>query len=100
MSKPLWTASEMTEATGGQASADFAVGGISIDTRTLEPGDLFVALKGDNSDGHLYVDSAFAKGASAALVSQKVDAKGPLFEVSDTLKGLEALGIAARRRAR
>ena len=99
MSKPLWTAAEMTEATGGSASADFAVSGVSIDTRTLEPGDLFVALKGENGDGHLYVDGAFAKGAGAALVSQKVDAKGPLFMVPDTLRGLEALGVAARRRA-
>jgi UDP-N-acetylmuramoyl-tripeptide--D-alanyl-D-alanine ligase len=100
MNEPLWTAEETVAATGGKASAPFTVSGISIDTRTLERGDLFVALKGDNNDGHRFVADAFAKGAAAALVSAPVDAKGPLLEVTDTLKGLEALGSAARRRSR
>ena len=46
------------------------VGGISIDTRTLEPGDLFFAIKGDNSDGHDYVAEAFERGAAAAVVDE------------------------------
>ena len=49
------------------------VGGISIDTRTLAPGDLFFAIKGDNSDGHDYVGAAFARGAAAAVVKADAD---------------------------
>ena len=52
----------------GKASARFAVNGLSIDTRTLKAGDLFVALKGDNRDGHDFVAAAFAAKAGAALV--------------------------------
>jgi UDP-N-acetylmuramoyl-tripeptide--D-alanyl-D-alanine ligase len=62
----------------------------------LEPGDLFVALKGPNQDGHRYVEQAFARGAAAALVSDGVEAPGPLLRVADTQKALEALGRARR----
>jgi UDP-N-acetylmuramoyl-tripeptide--D-alanyl-D-alanine ligase len=100
MTAPLWTSDEAVAATGGSASAPFVAGGISIDTRTLEEGDLFIALKGDNRDGHVYVADALAKGAAAALVSEPVEAKGPLLRVQDTLKGLNALGAASRKRSR
>ena len=93
----LWTLKEIAQACGSRANADAAVNGISIDTRTLQPGDLFVALK-DVRDGHAFVADALAKGAAAALVSQDVpgvpDAK--LVRVSDTLNGLEQLGRARR----
>jgi UDP-N-acetylmuramoyl-tripeptide--D-alanyl-D-alanine ligase len=64
----LWTADEIARATGGRATGAFAATGVSIDTRTLEPGDLFVALGGVR-DGHEFLDAAFAKGAAGALVS-------------------------------
>jgi UDP-N-acetylmuramoyl-tripeptide--D-alanyl-D-alanine ligase len=97
MTEPLWTSAAIGQATGGRAVGPaFAVGGISIDTRTLAPGDLFVALTGD-SDGHAYVAQALAKGAAGVLVSKP--AEGPAIVVDDTLKALERLGLAARDRA-
>ncbi|WP_421930928.1 UDP-N-acetylmuramoyl-tripeptide--D-alanyl-D-alanine ligase [Phenylobacterium sp.] len=92
----LWTADEIAEATGGQVVGDFAVDGVSIDTRSIETGDLFVALAGVR-DGHEFVAPALAKGAAGSLVSQAVD--GPHVLVEDTFKALERLGEAARVRA-
>ena len=65
----LWTSAEAEAATLGKASRAFAVNGLSIDTRTLKEGDLFVALKGDNRDGHDFVRAAFEAKAGAALVT-------------------------------
>jgi len=95
----LWTASDAIAATKGQALGGTAwqAHGISIDTRTLAKGDLFVALKGDANDGHAHVADAFAKGAAAALVSHAME-HGPGILVPDTLAALGALGIAARLR--
>ena len=98
----LWTAADAVAATGGQASAEWTATGVSIDTRTLNPGDLFVALKAAR-DGHDFVAQAFEKGAAAALVSHIPDGvapDAPLLIVPDVLKGLEALGIAARARTK
>ena len=75
----LWTSTDAVQATLARATRAFSVGGLSIDTRTLQPGDLFVALKGDNRDGHDFVGAAFEAKAGAALVAhelEKVD--GPL----------------------
>jgi UDP-N-acetylmuramoyl-tripeptide--D-alanyl-D-alanine ligase len=97
MAEPLWTADEILAATGGRlAGAAFAATGLSIDTRTLAPGDLFVALA-DERDGHEFVDAAMAAGACGALVSRPVS--GPSVVVADTLKALAAMGVAARDRA-
>src|SRR5690606_27663179 len=96
MTGALWTADAATRATGGASSAPWTATGVSIDSRTLEPGDLFVALKGPNRDGHGYVGQAFARGAAAALVSDAVEAAGPLLRVADTQAALEALGRARR----
>lgn len=96
----LWTASEAAAATGGATTAGWTASGVSIDTRTLEPGDLFVALK-DQRDGHEFVAQALEKGAAAALVTHRPDGvaeEAPLLVVEDVLKGLEALGGAARAR--
>jgi UDP-N-acetylmuramoyl-tripeptide--D-alanyl-D-alanine ligase len=94
----LWTSAESEAATLGRASAQFAVSGISIDTRTLKPGDLFVALKGAR-DGHDFVPAAFEAKAGAAMVSRgPKDANGPLLAVADTQRGLEDLARAARIR--
>ena len=100
-SHPLWTSAEMAAATGGRIGADVAVTGVSIDTRTLAPGDLFVALEGENRDGHAFVADALARGAAAAMVARVpggVAADAPLLLVEDTLDGLRALGRAARAR--
>jgi UDP-N-acetylmuramoyl-tripeptide--D-alanyl-D-alanine ligase len=96
MPEPLWAADEILAATGGrQAGGPFNATGVSIDTRTLEPGDLFVALAGVK-DGHDFVSPAIARGAAAALVSRTVDV--PSIVVPDTLAALEKLGLAARDR--
>jgi len=98
----LWTSADAAAATMGRATRDFGVTGISIDTRTLRPGDLFVALK-DQRDGHDFVTQALAKGAGAALVSRLPEgcsASDPLLIVEDVLAALTALGRAGRARAR
>ncbi|MDO9336563.1 MAG: UDP-N-acetylmuramoyl-tripeptide--D-alanyl-D-alanine ligase [Caulobacter sp.] len=92
----LWTAAEIAAATGGTATADFSADGVSIDSRSIEPGDLFVALAGVR-DGHEFAAGALADGAAGLLASKPVD--GPSVQVADTLKALEALGIAARDRS-
>lgn len=99
-SNAIWTAKEAAAATGGTAAGTWVATGLSIDTRTIQPGDLFVALKGDSLDGHDYVADAIKKGACAALVSRAIDgvADDKLLVVADTLRGLEALGRAARAR--
>ncbi|MEL7098582.1 MAG: UDP-N-acetylmuramoyl-tripeptide--D-alanyl-D-alanine ligase [Pseudomonadota bacterium] len=96
----LWTSEDAAAATGGRTPVDWQATGVSIDTRTLQPGDLFVALK-DVRDGHDFVAQALEKGAAAALVSripEGVAEDAPLLIVDDVLTGLEALGAAARAR--
>jgi len=98
---PLWTSEEAVAATGGCVTRPWRASGVSIDTRTLAPGDLFVALDGDRLDGHDYVADALARGAAAALVHrvpEGVAGDAPLLVVTDTLAGLRALGAAARAR--
>jgi UDP-N-acetylmuramoyl-tripeptide--D-alanyl-D-alanine ligase len=96
----LWSSAEAETATLGKASGIFGVGGLSIDTRTLKEGDLFVALQGDNRDGHDFVRAAFEAKAGAALVTHRPDGvTGPLLTVSHTQRGLEDLACAARARS-
>jgi UDP-N-acetylmuramoyl-tripeptide--D-alanyl-D-alanine ligase len=98
----LWTAAEAAAATGGRASGDWVTSGVSIDTRSIAPGDLFVALK-DVRDGHDFVAQALEKGAAAALVSrvpEGVSPEAPLLLVEEVLPALEALGRAGRVRAK
>ncbi|MDZ7628214.1 MAG: UDP-N-acetylmuramoyl-tripeptide--D-alanyl-D-alanine ligase [Parvularculaceae bacterium] len=111
MSAGLWTAFEAAAATGGALCArggdpdrwiaeEWSAGGISIDTRSLAPGELFVALT-DARDGHDFIISAFERGASAALVArapQNAPDGAPLLVVGDTLEGLRDLARAARLR--
>ena len=92
----LWSAADIAKATGGTASADFAVNGIAFDSREIGAGDLFVAMTGENDDGHRFVDSAFARGAAGAIVSQPV--AHPHILVADTAAALNALGVASRAR--
>ncbi len=101
MEAPLWTAAEAAAATGGTAIGDWSVTGLSIDTRSLEAGELFVALK-DVRDGHDFVAQALEKGAGAALVShhpEGVAQDAPLLIVTDVVGALEDLGRAARARS-
>ncbi len=98
-SNTLWTAKEADAATNGTSTADWSASGISIDTRTLQPGDLFIAIKGDTMDGHQFVADALKKGAAAAVVSQVPQGvTGPCLVVADTLTAMQDLGHAARFR--
>jgi UDP-N-acetylmuramoyl-tripeptide--D-alanyl-D-alanine ligase len=94
----LWTAHDLLEATGGAMAAPFAATGVSIDTRTLQPGDLFVALRGEAGDGHDFVADALARGAAGAMVHRAVPDAGGLLLVDDTLAALHRLGGYARER--
>ena len=98
----LWTAQDAADATQGRATTGWQATGVSIDTRTLQPGDLFVALT-DARDGHDFVAQALQKGAAAAMVSripEGVAETAPLLIVDDVLKALERLGAAGRARSR
>ena len=97
MADVLWTAEAIAKATGGRIEGPaFEAGGVSIDTRSIAPGDLFVALAGVR-DGHEFVEQALANGAAGSLASRPV--VGSSIVVEDTLKALEKLGEAARDRA-
>src|SRR4051812_1796714 len=92
----LWTAADAETATGGRSSRDWRATGVSIDTRTLNPGELFVALTAAR-DGHDFVGTAFAKGAAAAMVSRKPDGLPPnsaLLVVDDVERALTELARA------
>jgi UDP-N-acetylmuramoyl-tripeptide--D-alanyl-D-alanine ligase len=102
----LWTGQAMVEAMGGRpvGSLPQTVGGISIDTRTLQKGDAFFAIKGERFDGHNFASAAIAAGASLMVVSEaKLPAMGrvtiPLIVVDDVLEALGKLGRAARARS-
>ncbi|HHG91115.1 MAG TPA: UDP-N-acetylmuramoyl-tripeptide--D-alanyl-D-alanine ligase, partial [Devosia sp.] len=100
----LFSVAEIIEITGGRArniSAE-SVFSVSIDSRTLEPGALFVAIKGERFDGHDYVAGAIRNGAAVALVSKQRGGefgKLPVLVVPDALEGLGQLGVAARARS-
>ncbi|MET0310283.1 MAG: UDP-N-acetylmuramoyl-tripeptide--D-alanyl-D-alanine ligase [Sphingomonas sp.] len=92
----LWTSAEIAAATGGTPSEPFEASGVTFDSREVGPGDLFLALKGESTDGHRFLDQAFAQGAAGALVSQATTQ--PHVFVADTTAALDALGVAARAR--
>ena len=99
---PLWTAAELRAATGGGLVGEPVVTGVSIDSRSIVPGDLFVALR-DARDGHDFVADALRRGAACAMVDRDppgVAPDAPLLRVADTLRGLTALGAAGRARFR
>src|SRR5207248_5792254 len=98
----LWTAADAAAATGGSSTTDWAATGASIDTRSLAFGDLFVALRGPNHDGHDFVATALQRGAAAAMVDREIPqlpSSSPLLRVADTLTGLAGLGAAGRNRS-
>lgn len=101
----LWTADELLKATGGRLHGQVTkpLTAVSIDSRAIKPGDVFIAIKGERHDGHNFVASALKAGASLAVVSRvtpEMTAAGPVLEVAeDPLRGLENMGRAARARS-
>lgn len=81
---------------GRLLGSDAEITGVAIDTRKLQPGDLFVAIKGERADGHDYLDAAAARGAVAALVTRKVDSELPQVLVNDAELALGDLASAVR----
>jgi UDP-N-acetylmuramoyl-tripeptide--D-alanyl-D-alanine ligase len=102
----LWGESELTEALRAQPSSALtrAVGGVSIDSRTLMPGDLFFAIRGETHDGHDHVARAFERSAAGATVRREraaaLAAYGPVYPVDDVLKAMERLAVASRARSK
>ena len=92
----LWTSAEIASATKGTASTGFAATGVAFDSREVGSGDLFVALKGEATDGHRFLPQVFAQGAAGAIVSEPTD--HPHVRVADTFAALEDLARAARAR--
>lgn len=92
----LWTSQDIAAAVGGEAHGDFTANGVAFDSREVGLGDLFIALKGEATDGHKFVDGAIGNGAAGAIVSE--DCAHPHIRVPDTARALDALGIAARAR--
>ncbi|MEG6509117.1 UDP-N-acetylmuramoylalanyl-D-glutamyl-2,6-diaminopimelate--D-alanyl-D-alanine ligase [Methyloligella sp. 2.7D] len=103
MAEALWIIDEICQATGGRSALDPAatVTGISIDTRTLQPGEAYIAIRGVAKDGHEFVPAAFEAGASCAIVAEDYEAadEAKLIRVKDPFEALQQLGRAARDRA-
>lgn len=95
--RALWTSDAIAAAVGGRASASFSADAVTFDSREVVPGSLFLALKGEVTDGHKFLDKAFAQGAAGAIVSEPV--AHPHVLVTDTTAALAALGLAARDRS-
>lgn len=100
MKLPLWRVAEFIAATG-EFDPQRLARAYSIDSRNIQPGDLFFAVKGERLDGHDFVPEALAKGAVAAVVRKDQAARyptgAPLLLVGDTLLALQALATAVRR---
>ena len=100
MKLPLSRISELMQGSG-EFDASAVATGYSIDSRTIQPGDLFFAVKGERLDGHDYVDAALVDGASAAVIRKDCISRFPvkknLLAVDDTLIALQSLGAAVRR---
>src|SRR5262249_8941650 len=100
MKLPLWRIAEFIEASGNFDGEQVA-SGYSIDSRTIQPGDLFFAITGERLDGHQFVGSAFESGAVAAVIAQsraeQFSGQAGIVVVKDTLVALQRLGAAVRR---
>lgn len=97
----LWTSQEVAAALAiPEEPSSWKTMGISIDSRTLKPGDLYIAIRGDTHDGHAFVGEAFDKGAVAAIVDHPLESHNqfPQLIVEDTLAALTKLGAFARQR--
>jgi len=104
VAEPLWTLGEIVSATRGASlgAPEIAVSGFSIDSRSLAPGEAFVAIRGPNRDGHAFVAAALDQGAACAIVDNTYPPgdEQRLVRVTETLEALNDLGRAARARAR
>lgn len=101
MNKTLWKAQDAAAATGGNASGNWQADSVGIDSRSVRPGQLFVALRGERFNGHAFVADALARGAAAAMVEEGESVHAPaekLLVVRDTQVALEALARVARAR--
>jgi UDP-N-acetylmuramoyl-tripeptide--D-alanyl-D-alanine ligase len=87
---------DVADMLGLRIDSDAVVTGWSIDSRTIQPGDLFIALRGPNFDGHAYVSEVFAKGAVAVIADREVEASGFVLRVSDALTAMQMLASQAR----
>lgn len=99
---PLWTSEEIVAVTNGESHKPFKVAGISIDSRSVKKGDLFIALSGPNFDGHAFILDALEKGANGVMVSSTkgLDKNIPFIKVEDTFIALQDLGHGARSRSK
>jgi len=95
---PLWTAAELLEATGGRFGVAFDASGVSIDSRTIDPGDLFVALIGETGDGHHHAAGAIDARAAGVMLHRDIPTIARRLIVDDTLAGLTRLGAFGRAR--
>ncbi|RVC46405.1 UDP-N-acetylmuramoylalanyl-D-glutamyl-2, 6-diaminopimelate--D-alanyl-D-alanine ligase, partial [Mesorhizobium sp. M4B.F.Ca.ET.088.02.2.1] len=103
----LWTSEALVDAMGGRPIGVMPQGisGISIDSRSLESGDAFFAIKGETMDGHDFATAAVKAGAGVLVVAEgKLPSLGrltaPMIVVEDVLVALERLGVAARARSK
>ncbi|MGH2403560.1 MAG: Mur ligase domain-containing protein, partial [bacterium] len=85
------------QAAGDQIARSEVITGVATDSRQAAPGDLFVALRGPNADGHAFVADAFARGAVLALVRDAAAVAGPALVVADPLRALGAIAALHRR---
>ncbi|PCI01228.1 MAG: UDP-N-acetylmuramoylalanyl-D-glutamyl-2, 6-diaminopimelate--D-alanyl-D-alanine ligase [Alphaproteobacteria bacterium] len=101
MTQILWTAAEVAIATSGELVGENAwkATGIAMDSRAVVAGDLFIAMDGEQADGHDYVAKAFENGAVAAIVSREIEGAGEQVVVKNTFESLQDLGQVARHRA-
>lgn len=97
---PLWSSAEVAKLTGATVTSNWVSTGVSIDSRTVKQGDLFIAIRGDATDGHKYVADALKKGAVAAIVDQAIEgvSADQLVMVGNTMKAMQELGCGARAR--
>lgn len=103
--EPLWSVEEVMAATGGRLEGDISrtIGGVSIDSRSIAEGDIFVAIKGERRDGHEFAVAALDRGAAAAIVSRPsadMLRAGPIIVVDEPLAALCRLARASRTRSR
>ena len=98
----LWTSEEVAQLIGVNFFKTWKATGVSIDSRTIEPGDLFIPISGPNFDGHKFVEHAFKRGAVASIVSRTIEElsqDAPILKVPDTIKAFNELGRGGRNRS-
>ena len=95
--RALWSSAEIADACAGTEQGRFEAEGVTFDSREVQPGDLFIALKGETTDGHRFVGAALGAGAAGLLVSEEEES--PNVRVDDTTRALNDLGRASRARS-